>query len=330
MAIEHQRGDGRPGSSHRHHDGVNTCVCGTMLDVSALELPRNLVRDVENREAPGSARRVWMDSLPDLVGELARRWSLRLGRPFQPGGTVSWVAPARNTADEHLVLKVSWRHDEALHEADGLRVWNGRGTVRLLDSILTGDTSALLLEACEPGTTLSQALPPAEQDTVIAGLLRGLWMTPPAGHPFRSLQSMCSWWANSFDEKYAATDRRAHPLDPGLARLGMELMRNLPASAEQSVLLCTDLHPGNVLAARRQPWLIIDPKPYLGDPTYEPLQHMLNFPKRLTSTPIAFTQRMADLLALDATRLRQWLLARCVTESMDRPHLLSAVDKLAP
>ncbi len=47
------------------------------------------------------------------------------------------------------------------------------------------------------------------------------------------------------------------------------------------MLLCTDLHPDNVLAAEREPWLAIDPKPYVGDPTYDPLQHMLNFPDRL-------------------------------------------------
>jgi hypothetical protein len=40
-----------------------------------------------------------------------------------------------------------------------------------------------------------------------------------------------------------------------------ELFRSLPGTSERSVLLCTDLHPGNALAARREPWLVIDPKP---------------------------------------------------------------------
>jgi len=38
-----------------------------------------------------------------------------------------------------------------------------------------------------------------------------------------------------------------------------------PASAEQHVLLCTDLHAGNVLAAEREPWLVVEPKPFVGD-----------------------------------------------------------------
>ncbi|MGH3328642.1 MAG: aminoglycoside phosphotransferase family protein [Streptomycetales bacterium] len=297
--------------------------------MSAFELPQNLVRAAEKDDDAGSARRTWMADLPLVVDDVARTWSLEVGRPFQPGGVTSWVAPARNVAGEHLVLKVGWRHGEALHEADGLRAWAGGGAVRLINSLVVGETSALLLEACEPGIALSRALPPQEQDAVVAGLLGRLWIEPPAGHPFRSLQSMCDWWADEFEEKYAA-DAQSHRLDRGLLRVGMELFRSLPGTAERSVLLCTDLHPENVLAARRELWLVIDPKPYVGDPTYDPLQHMLNFPDRLIANPAVFVQRMADLLSLDAERLRHWLFARCLQESVDHPHLRNAVIALAP
>jgi streptomycin 6-kinase len=300
------------------------------MGVCEFELPTNLVRAAEEHDDPGSARDSWMASLPLIVDDLARRWSLDVGRPFQPGGVTSWVAPARNAAGEHLVLKVGWLHDEALHEADGLQVWDGRGAVRLFDALMAGQTSALLLEACEPGTGVSQVLPAPEQDTVVAGLLRRLWIEPPAGHPFRTLRSMCDWWADEFEQRYAAAGPRGPQLDPGLTRAGIELFRALPGTAERSVLLCTDLHPDNVLAAGREPWLVIDPKPYVGDPTYDPLQHMLNFPDRLVADPAGFAQRMADLLDLDAERLRQWLFARCVQESVDQPHLRTAATALAP
>jgi len=96
------------------------------------------------------------------------------------------------------------------------------------------------------------------------------------------------------------------------------------------VLLCTDLHPDNVLASPREPWLMIDPKPYVGDPTYDPVQHMLNFPARLSADPSGFVKRMAGLLDLNANRLRQWLFARCVHESIDQPHLRGVAVNLAP
>ena len=295
-----------------------------------FELPRNLARALEEYDDDdvGSSRRTWMAALPLLVDDLARRWSLGLGPPFQPGGVTSWVAPARNPAGEHLVLKVGWRHEEAHHEVDALRVWNGAGAVRLLDALIVGETSALLLEACEPGTTLGRVLPPPEQDVVVAGLLRRLWIDQPLG-PFRTLQSMCDCWADEFEGKYAANALQPR-LDAGLARAGIELFRLLPSTADRSVLLCTDLHPENVLAARREPWLVIDPKPYVGDPTYDPLQHMLNFPDRLVAEPGGFVRRMAALLDLDADRLGRWVFARCVQESVDQPHLQRVAIKLAP
>jgi streptomycin 6-kinase len=79
---------------------------------------------------------------------------LRLGAPFQPGGRCAWVAPARTVTRHDLVLKVAWRHEEAIHEADGLRVWAGHGAVRLYDSVAFDSTSVLLLARCEPGTTV--------------------------------------------------------------------------------------------------------------------------------------------------------------------------------
>lgn len=60
---------------------------------------------------------------------------------------------------------------------------------------------------------------------IVAGLLRRLWIEPPTGHLFRPLHSMRDWWADEFDEKYAA---------------GTQLFRNLPGMAKRSVLLCTD------------------------------------------------------------------------------------------
>ena len=78
---------------------------------------------------------------------------------------------------------------------------------------------------------------------------------------------------------------------------------------------------GNVLAAEREPWRVIDPKPYVGDPTYDALQHMLNCDGRLHADPHGLVRRMADLLGLKAERLTLWLFARCVQESAQWPQL---------
>lgn len=101
------------------------------------------------------------------------------------------------------MLKVGWRHDESEHEADALRVWNGHGAVRLHGAYVSGHTSALLVERCVPGALLAHVVPESEQDHVVAGLLRRLWIQPPDGHPFRTLQVMCDQWAAEFEDEFA-------------------------------------------------------------------------------------------------------------------------------
>ncbi len=278
-----------------------------------------------------AAERAWRAHLPAISAEFAARWSLTLEPRFAHGGSASWVAPARTADGERVVLKLGWTHEEALHEADGLRLWDGRGTVRLIESHVAGPTTALLLEICEPGTQLSQSMPEPERDVVVAGLLRRLWIQPPDGHPFRPLALMCDQWATTFelDSAEARADGKAQ-IDAGLARAGVALLRELPETAERSVLLLTDLHHDNVLAAEREPWLVIDPKPYVGDPAYDTLQHMLNFPDRLACDPGGLADRMAALLDLDRRRVRLWLFARCVQESVDEPALREVAGALAP
>ncbi|MDQ3642355.1 MAG: aminoglycoside phosphotransferase family protein, partial [Actinomycetota bacterium] len=260
------------------------------------------------------------------VHELKDRWGLTVGAPFQPGGQCAWVAPVRDPTGAELVLKVVWPHPEADHEADGLREWAGEGAVRLHASADLEDATALLLERCIPGTA-ADSRPEPEQDVIVAGLLRRLWRRPAPGHRFRTLQVMCDMWADEFEQQPLAVKR---DLDPGLTREGIALFRALPATAEQEVLLCTDLHAGNVLAAEREPWLVIDPKPYVGDPTYDVLQHLVNCRARLVADPWDLVGRVAGLAGVDRDRVGLWLFARCVVESVHWPVLGEVARRLAP
>jgi streptomycin 6-kinase len=106
-------------------------------------MPENLIE-----AAKSEGRSAWLDTLPVKLKDMARRWSLSVGQPFQLGGQTAWVAPARRAAGDDVVLKLAWRHPEAAHEADGLREWNGDGTVRLLADEEFDDTIAMLIERC--------------------------------------------------------------------------------------------------------------------------------------------------------------------------------------
>jgi streptomycin 6-kinase len=290
----------------------------------AFVVPENLADSVRADASP--SRDAWLAALPHVVASYARRWSLDLGRPYQPGGRCAWVAPVRDAAGRDLVLKVAWSHDEAFHEADGLRAWAGAGAVRLHDSATDDTSTVLLLERCRPGTTLGDAVPEGEQDPVVAGRLRRLWQAPTAGFNFRPLQVMCDAWAAEFRLRLAGA---VDPVDPSLTAAAIDLFRTLPATAGRHVLLCTDLHAWNILAAEREPWLAIDPKPYVGDPAYDVVQHLLNCEQRLAADPVAVARRMADLVDVDPERTVQWLFARCVQESLDHPPFRKVAAKLA-
>jgi streptomycin 6-kinase len=288
--------------------------------MAAFPVPRYLAKTARHDQGV----RNWIADLPMIVAALAGRWSLQIGEPFQPGGQCSWTAPVTGPGGADLVLKVAFAFP-----GGEVRAWDGDGTVWLHAACQTESTYAFLIERCLPGTPLGQVLPEPDQDQVVAGLLSRLWAQPHAGYPFRPLAQMCAAWADEFEHDYAAA-AAAERIDPGLAKAGITLFRELPQTAASQVLLCTDLHGDNILAAQREPWLVIDPKPYVGDPAYDLLQHMLNCEDRLAADPVGLANRMAGLAGIDAHRVRQWLFARCVQESTGSPLMRQVATRLAP
>ena len=290
---------------------------------AAIRIPPQLLDAVEE-----DGRDAWLRVLPDRVAEVACDWELEVGDPYLPGGQCGWVAPASTQVGDELVLKVAWRHPEAEHEADGLRFWDGAGAVRCYAARTYEDTSALLLERCVPGAALNDSVSEPEQDVILAGLLRRLWENPlPVDHAFGSLAEMCGTWSDALERDLADADAA---VDRGLAREGIALLTELAAGSERQVLLATDLHAGNVLSAAREPWLVIDPKPFVGDPAFDAVQHMLNCDERLARDPAALARRMAELLEVDAERVRLWLFARCAQESLDSLSMRELARRLAP
>src|SRR5262249_28000092 len=123
-----------------------------------ITVPSQLACAVEEDDLP--ERLAWLEKLPGVIEEISAQWELKLGEPYLPGGQCAWVAPAIGSAGERLALKVGWRHREAEHEADALRVYDGDGAIRCFaESRDRPDTTALLLERCEPGRQLKWDVP---------------------------------------------------------------------------------------------------------------------------------------------------------------------------
>jgi len=115
-------------------------------------------------------------------------------------------------------------------------------------------------------------------------------------------------------------DDRRGPLwiDSGLVRAGLRLFDELPRRSSDDVVLATDLRAGNVLRAQREPWLAIDPKPFVGDRAYDATQHLCNCKERMRTAPGETILRFADLLEIDDERIRMWMFARAAAEPRER------------
>ena len=258
---------------------------------------------------PMPERSAWLERLPYAIHKLQEKWSLSLGAPFDFSDvSCAWVAPVIRADGTRAVLKLGMPHFEGAHEMQALRFWDGNPTVRLLEADV--DLNAMLLERCQPGSALRE-LPEREQDVIVAGLLRCIWSRPTPPHPFRPLSAMTSHWA---DETIAALHKWP---DAGLVQEGLRLFDELTRPSADDVLLATDLHAGNVLRSQREPWLVIDPKPFVGDRAYDATQHLFNCKDRILAAPDATIRRVADLLGIDDERIRLWMFARSAAEPRD-------------
>ncbi len=285
-----------------------------------VSIPDRLSKTCSERPEWGA----WLARVPGMVRELADRWALSVGDPFS-NGMAAWVAPAQTSGGAALVLKLGLPHMEAEQEIAALRFWNGDPTVRLIDT--DEGLNAMLLERAMPGELL-RTRPEPEQDVVIARLLNRMWRRPAEPHPFRPLSAMVRHWCAS-----SLTDAERWP-DPDLTREGLRVMEDMARARPDDVLLATDLHAGNVLSAEREPWLAIDPKPFVGDPAYDATQHLFNCEDRFNADPLSLIKRFAGLLGVDSDRVRWWAFARLAAEPRDWStgwdKWLATARKLAP
>ena len=299
-----------------------------MEDPGGLPMPSGLTSSPERRGNDRANWEAWLGRLPRVVGDIAAHWNLRIGAPFQPGGHTSWVAPARTAEGDPVVVKVTWPHFEAEHEADGLRLWDGRGAVKLLDAITLSGSTDPSSGGVHPGDPADH--PPRSRTGCGHCRTSAAALGDPAGWPFPPTARDHVQSVGRCNSKRRETGRPSAPADSGLIRQGIELLRLLPTDTETNAVLCTDLHAGNVLSSTREPWLMIDPKPYVGDPAYDLIQHLLNCRERLHADPRGLAERVAGLCGLESDRVGRWLFARCVQESHQWPDLLDVARAVDP
>jgi streptomycin 6-kinase len=264
---------------------------------------------------------VWLEHVPDLVAECVEEWGLRLGEPYE-AGAAGYTVRADLPDGTHAVLKLIYPHREAEHEGEALRVWDGDGAIRLL--AYDEARWAMLLERCEPGTLLAKVDPDLALDVLI-GLLPRLWK--PVQEPFRPLADEATWW---IDYLPAEWEQAGKPFERDLLDAAIARLTALANSQGEQVLLHQDLHGDNVLAAEREEWLVIDPKPLVGEREFAVAPIVRDPELGHSRRDVLYRlDRLTAELGLDRDRARGWTIGQTIAWSLDTSYLPKHVETVS-
>lgn len=247
----------------------------------------------------------WLDRLPHLAEELVDDWVLTIdGAPMH--GSCSLVVPVRTAGGLPAMLKIALLDDESEHEHLALQRWGGHGAVKLLRA--DPRRAALLLERVhrEDLTDLWDV----EACEIVGGLYSAIHV--PALPQLRTVTSYVERWTDAMQRMPSNA-----PIPRRLVHQATALARDFIADdASTGTMTHGDLHYENVLAADREPWLVIDPKPMSGDPHYEPAPLLWNRWDELAGDIRGGVRRrfhaVIDAAGLDEDRARDWVVVRMV------------------
>lgn len=270
-----------------------------------FDVPRAYLDQFDEREL--AERADWLATVPATARRYARQWELRPdGAPLY--GWVGVVWPVVRADGTPAMLKLSWPHPEAEGEAAALIAWDGQGTVRVYEH----DGYVLLLERLDPHHSLNEE-PLDEAIEIAGGLLRQLAVPAPALR--RGLVDVAAGYVTRLPELDAAY---GHPVPARMLAEAIDHCRTLGPAAG-SLLVNEDLHYFNVLRGTREPWLLIDPKPIVGDPEFGVIPMLWNRYEESGGAQgvAARTARIVEIAGLDAAKARAWTLVRAVANWLD-------------
>ena len=226
-----------------------------------------------------------MARLEHTAREVAADWGLALG-PRIAAGRYSFVAPAGDA-----ILKVVPVEDDMVAtQPEALRLWDGRGAVRLLrhDPL----RRAMLLERARPGDDASTVDPAAALRAAISVGTR-IWRGVTRGETFPWIGDRVPRWLDDAG-------------DHELVSRARERFRAL-APRDDDVLLHGDLHHHNIIR-RGDQWVAIDPQPITGErefdvPTlfWNPIGSRMPTRESIETVIAAFAAA-----GLDPERMRAW------------------------
>ena len=289
-------------------------------------LPRELAATIRTVFCNNSED--WLNNLPYLVGRLELAWGIQVGSLF-PDLSYNAVYHATLANGTPAVLKIGPPNPEFSSEIAALRVFNGRGAVRILRA--DPSAAALLLERVTPGDSLHAVVDDAEATRIAAHAMRDLHaLTEPTPYrtqgvpgPGRGLDPSTGdlkvfpnleVWCRALGNLRTRSGGETCPIPSKTLDEAESLLEELLATASARVLLHGDFHHGNLLRSE-DGWTAIDPKGVIGDPAFEVGTFLRNHfahdanPRRVTARRLDI---FADVLSLPRRRLKDWAYVEAV------------------
>jgi streptomycin 6-kinase len=247
----------------------------------------------------------WLAALPRLIRSVLAEWRLSADG-MVAAGQCAVVVPVRDDGGTPAAVKFAWPHEEQRFEHLALRAYAGNGAVRLLRA--DPSRGVMMLERAQPVDLTTVAVVDACE--IVAGLYPRLHV--PAPPQLDLLSDNCRRWSRELLDL---------PVRAPVPRRYVEQAASLAADfatdpGTDGTLVHTDLHYFNVLAADREPWLAIDPKPLSGDPSFEVAPLLWNRWDEVVASGDsrrAVRERfhtVVDATAFDEDRARDWVVVR--------------------
>ena len=257
----------------------------------------------------GAKGEKWLVDLPQTLEKICVKWNLTLD-DFFPNLSFNFVAKCFDEKGEKYVLKVGVPDEDSplLTEKRALEAFHGKGSVKVLR--YDENLCAILLERAIDGKTLSEVCGEDYSKAVEIAIevLKKLPRNPPHKTQFINLETWIDGLNRAVTEKFA----------PAKVVKAQKFFAELIEPFERKILLHGDVHFDNILAAKREPFLLIDPKGLIGEIGYEIAvflndlagwtEHLANRKNLLAEA----VKRFSNEFAVSERNLRKWCFAFAV------------------
>lgn len=265
----------------------------------------------------------WLNSLSELVEEIARDWQITVGESLS-GGSAAFVAQVTTRDGSPAVLKIALPPAEVntfLISQVALTFEGGNAYVRLLRSDL--ERRALLLEALGPMLADLQ-LSSRKQLEIICATLKASWVKVPPSTALMNGKEVAEWHNNFISTLW---QQLGQPCSRQAYQTALRFTANRGQTYDPAttVLVHGDAHSNNTLQTlsnepRKPAFKLIDPCGVIAEPACDLGVLMREWPEELLPNPLRFGRERRDLLCrltgADSEAVWEWGFIQAVSTGL--------------